>query len=242
MSRDITVKKVNLTALKKIADKAAERIAKSTAREAQGNYRNAYYDGPLVHLDSIKVNAEKKDDGRWQIVASGYAVSFVEFGTGAVGDGSYKGNAPSWYHYDAKRAGAPSHIKGNKGWYFRAEQELANEPTRAYRYYRGVDEYGDPIPMPERMYKGQATSGKTGFVKESKLAQFKASGGKVLAEESLEHFFERKRRDALKSGALVKEETDDVYYTEGIVANNCLFDALEETKAHIVEIAKGTRK
>lgn len=224
--------------LNKLADRTAEKISKSIARRAEENYSSAVYDGPQTHIDHIRVQASKTSNGRWSVTASGYAVQFVEFGTGTVGDGTYKGNLPRSYSYDAKMAGVPSHIPGNKGWYFSTDQPLASDLKHAYRYIRGRDEDGELLEMPERLYKMQATSGRVGYVKESLVGISKARGAKVLAKESDARFFARRKKEALESGALVQEETKNSYYTKGNPANNCLYDAVEYARENLSGIVK----
>jgi len=98
----------------KVTQKAGKEIADYGVERAKEYFANVVYDGVQ---DDIEVTAKKTGDKKWNVVATGQAVAFIEYGAG-YGRGQYSGVVPA--RYDGIWQGSPDHpYQGDKaGWVF----------------------------------------------------------------------------------------------------------------------------
>ena len=75
-----------------------------------------------VHKDtgylSSMIHFERKNKHTYMVVSDGEYALFVEFGTGVVGEGTYKGELPSWYTYNAMLTPQAHDKQDPTKWYY----------------------------------------------------------------------------------------------------------------------------
>ncbi|WP_165170691.1 HK97 gp10 family phage protein [Adlercreutzia sp. ZJ242] len=75
------------------------------------------------------IRFEKSGDKEYLVVSEGEYATFVEFGTGVVGQGTYPGNLPAGWGYDERRTPAAHDSADPTRWYYRDR----NGETRSTR-------------------------------------------------------------------------------------------------------------
>lgn len=129
-----------------VANQTAELLADKGKTIAEYNYKE-------TNVTHIKVTNEVNDNVA-QIIANGNEVAYIEYGTGVIGDGTYKGKLPTsgvpitgeweYYYLPGKKA-----IKnGRKGWYLKndvfiegriAGNQMFNTAKSLREYVRSKD-------------------------------------------------------------------------------------------------------
>lgn len=114
-----------------------ERIASIGATVASINFSRAYYDG----VNDVSVSVEPTNSG-YKVIASGQAVAFIEFGTGAKYGGGYLGNEtlnppvdtnPGSWSLDPEVG--KGHYDDPNGWYYaHGKKSWGNPPANAMYY------------------------------------------------------------------------------------------------------------
>ena len=93
-------------------DELCARLAEEAAEAARAN----------VPVDTgwllSGISAEKKGEGRYEVVSEGEYAAFVEFGTGVVGSGTYPGELPAGYGYDERRTPEAHDPMDPEAWFY----------------------------------------------------------------------------------------------------------------------------
>lgn len=91
--------------------------------------------------DSIRV--ERRGEAEYLVVAENGHAAFVEFGTGVVGEGTYRGELPGSWEYDQRRTPAAHDPLDPTKWYYRdpaTGQVRATRGRRAAGYMLAASE------------------------------------------------------------------------------------------------------
>ena len=95
--------------MKNIGNKVANKIAERGVNIAYGEYNSS---------QRAEITTEKTtEQGKVKIVAKGVGLAFEEFGTGLVGQGTYKGNLPTETISFESPKGSPQHTEGWEYYY-----------------------------------------------------------------------------------------------------------------------------
>lgn len=111
-------------------NQVCERLAHIGEVRASAMFSNAAYDG----TNDVSVRAEQYGTG-WRVVASGNAVLFIEFGSGAskgYGHPNPQGYGPGTYP-------GKGHWNDPKGWYYKHGVKSFGNPPAAAMYYAEQD-------------------------------------------------------------------------------------------------------
>lgn len=76
---------------------------------------------------------ERKSDKEYLVVADSDHAAFVEFGTGVIGEGSYKGELPDGWDYDTRATPSAHDSKDPTIWYYIDPQSGEVKSTRGQR-------------------------------------------------------------------------------------------------------------
>lgn len=157
--------------IRKVTVKAGEEIADFGVREAQNNFRNAQYDG----VNDVEVSKVRTGDGKWNVVASGKAAAFIEYGTG-YGRGQYSGEIPPKYDGIWPGPYPNGAYQGDKaGWVFIAK------PGTQYTTPSG----GPYTPWKQGPNGGWFQSSRYGFTRGNPPNECMLNAKKAMARESV---------------------------------------------------------
>ena len=109
----------NISYVDKIADELANEGLEIAQRE-YGNY-------------NVDLSIENEGEGQRTIVASGEGLSYIEFGTGLVGQGTYKGNLPTEIRtFESPKNRKPPAMQSTQGWEYNYKNDLTKRGNGWY--------------------------------------------------------------------------------------------------------------
>ena len=124
---------------KNVSDIIAENIAIRGEEIAREEYGNA----------DVIISHTIPTQGQVQVVAEGEKISYMEFGTGIVGSGTYEGNLPTQpISFVSPKKSGDSHT--TEGWEYNYPNEKTKKDGQGW-YYKG--EYTQGEPAQAQMFK-----------------------------------------------------------------------------------------
>lgn len=218
--------------LKKLSNETARMLAQEGAEIAKNQFEMALYAGPEEDKD-VNVYAYKIRDGQYEIAAFGDAVAFIEYGTGVEGKGTYDGNLPKGYSYDAMRHPKAHVWKAKDHWIFPLDGPVDSMyGVQVFKRYGVTEETVAPTLPPAQ---------------EKQVAMLRKNGGKVryngkwMNASEYEAFLLSKQKPTTRK-TFTSYKDPGYGYTQGNPANHCMYDTLREVADRAKSVAKENLK
>lgn len=89
-----------------------------------------------------KISFQRKGNAEYLVISDGNYAAFVEFGTGVIGSGTYKGELPAEWKYDVRRTPSAHDPLDPTAWYYYDEDGIRHrtQGQRAASYMAQASE------------------------------------------------------------------------------------------------------